>query len=108
MSSREEQPMDFFARRSAPRGFKDPVEGSLHVVGATQLDPGRLRAPCHITYVIQAEGVETFSGETEVFAWTRQWPTPGQDLPVVFDRANPTKVQIEWDQVTTHQPTHKE
>jgi hypothetical protein len=102
MSSREEQEMDFFTRRSAPRGFKDPVEGSLHVVGATQLDPSRPRALCHITYVIQAEGVEAFSGETEVSAWTRQWPTPGEDLPVIFDRQNPAKVRIEWDKVTGH------
>jgi hypothetical protein len=38
--------------------IKDPVEGSMHVVAATQLDPTQLRAPCHITYVIQAPGVE--------------------------------------------------
>jgi hypothetical protein len=38
--------------------IKDPVEGSMHVVAATQPDPTQLRAPCHITYVIQAPGVE--------------------------------------------------
>src|SRR5689334_3756706 len=86
----------------APRGYKEPVEGSMHVVGATQLDPSQLRAPCHITYVIQAEGVEPFSGETEVECWTRQWPTPGEDLPVVFDRRHPQKVHIQWDRITSH------
>jgi hypothetical protein len=85
-----------------PRGYKEPVEGSMHVVGATQPDPSRLRAPCHITYVIQAEGVEPFSGETEVECWTRQWPKPGEDLPVVFDRRHPQKVEIQWDRITSH------
>jgi hypothetical protein len=84
------------------RPYKEPVEGTLHVVGAAQLDPSRLRAPCHITYVIQAEGVEPFSGETEVEAWTRQWPTPGEDLPVVFDRRHPEQVRIEWEKITSH------
>jgi hypothetical protein len=94
--------MNFFDRGPAPRGYKEPVEGSMHVVGATQPDPSRLRASCHVTYVIQAEGVEAFSGETEVSAWTRQWPTPGDDLPVVFDRLNPKKVQIQWDRIESH------
>jgi hypothetical protein len=84
-----------------PRGYKEPVEGLMHVVGATQLDPSRLRAPCRITYVIQAEGVEPFSGETEAEAWTRQWPTPGEDLPVVFDRRHPERVHIQWDKITS-------
>jgi hypothetical protein len=30
--------------------IKDPLEGSMHVVAATQLDPSRLRAPCRIQW----------------------------------------------------------
>jgi hypothetical protein len=82
-----------------PHRYEEPVEGSLRVVGATQLDPGVLRAPCRITYVIQAEGIEPFSGEAEVEAWTRRWPSPGEDLPVVFDRRHPERLRIEWDKV---------
>jgi hypothetical protein len=81
--------------------IKDPVEGSMHVVAATQLDPTQLRAPCHITYVIQAPGVEAFSGEADFEIWSKQWPQPGADLPVVFDREKTDRIEIKWDQVMT-------
>jgi hypothetical protein len=79
--------------------IKDPVEGSMHVVGATQLDAEVLRAPCTITYVIQAPGVEAFSGEQVFEIWSRQWPQPGDDLPVVFDREKTDRIEIQWDKV---------
>lgn len=81
--------------------IKDPVEGSMHVVAATQLDPSQLRAPCHITYVIQAPGVEAFSDESDFEIWSKQWPRPGADLPVVFDREKTDRIEIQWDQVMT-------
>jgi Short C-terminal domain len=79
--------------------IKDPVEGSMHVVAATQLDAEVLRAPCTITYVIQAPGVEAFSGEQVFEIWSRQWPQPGADLPVVFDREKTDRIEIQWDKV---------
>jgi hypothetical protein len=79
--------------------IKDPVEGSMHVVGATQLDAEVLRAPCAITYVIQAQGIEAFSGEQVFEIWSRQWPQPGADLPVVFDREKTDRIEIQWDKV---------
>ena len=82
--------------------MKDPVHGSMHVVGATALDPREMRAPCHVTYVIQAEGVAPFSGEHTFELWSSQWPSPGDDLPVVFDRENPGKIEIRTDEVMTH------
>jgi hypothetical protein len=81
--------------------IKDPVEGSMHIVAATQLDPSQLRAPCHITYVIQASGVEAFSGEADFEIWSKQWPQPGADLPVVFDREKNDRIEIQWDKVMT-------
>jgi len=50
---------------TADRGktMRDPVEGWMHVVGCTASNPGATRAPCHITYVVQAEGVGLFSGD---------------------------------------------
>ncbi|HEY2053926.1 MAG TPA: hypothetical protein VGH14_08335 [Solirubrobacterales bacterium] len=81
--------------------IRDPVEGSMHVVAATQLDPTQLRAPCTITYVIQAPGVEAFSGEKVFEIWSKQWPQPGADLPVVFDRKKTDRIEIHWDQVMT-------
>jgi hypothetical protein len=54
----------------------DPVDGSMHiVVGCTALDSGEMRAPCHITYVIQAQGTPAFSGD-QVFG-RRSTPPAG-------------------------------
>jgi hypothetical protein len=80
----------------------DPVEGSMHIVGCTALDPREMRAPCHITYVIQAQGIPAFSGDQVFELWSRQWPNPGDDLPVVFDRQKPDRIQIQFDRIPTH------
>jgi len=82
--------------------MKDPVQGSMHVVGCTQLDPRELRAPCHITYVVQAEGVEAFSGDQVFELWSRQWPNPGDDLPIRVDRSDLSRIEILTDQIPTH------
>jgi hypothetical protein len=84
------------------RRIQDPVEGSMHVVGCTALDPREMRAPCHMSYVIQGEGVPAFSGEQVFELWSNQWPSPGDDLPVVFDRQKADHVQIQFDRIPTH------
>jgi hypothetical protein len=82
--------------------IKDPVEGWMHVVGCTAINADVLRAPCHITYVIQADGVPAFSGDQVFELWTNQWPSPGDDLPVVFDRQDTQHVKIAFDQIPSH------
>jgi hypothetical protein len=77
----------------------NPVDGSMHVVGCTAINPNELAAPCHITYVVQAPGVPAFSGDDTYEVWTRNWPQPGDDLPVTFDRDHPDRIEIHWDQV---------
>jgi hypothetical protein len=84
------------------RPIRHPVEGSMHVVGATAPDPSVLRAPCHITYVIQAPGVEPFSGDQVFEIWSSQWPSPGDDLPVVFDSKKRERIEIQWDKVVSN------
>jgi hypothetical protein len=82
--------------------MRDPVEGWMHVVACTAGNPAATRAFCHITYVIQAEGVGLFSGDQAFELDTDQWPKPCDDLPVVFDRANIDRIQIQWDRLPTH------
>jgi hypothetical protein len=84
------------------RGIKDPVQGSMHIVGCTALDPHEMRAPCHVTFVVSAEGVEPFSGEHVFELWSNQWPNPGDDVPVRFDRQNHDHIEIRTDQIPTH------
>src|SRR5665213_1330574 len=74
----------------------------MHVVGCTALDPREIAAPCHITYVIQAEGVPAFSGDQTFELRSSHWPSSGDDLPVVFDRQRPDHIQIQSDRMPTH------
>jgi hypothetical protein len=71
--------------------IKDPVEGRMHVLGCTVINPEMMRTPCHITYMMQAEGVAAFSGDRMFELWCKQRPNPGDDLPVVFDREHPAR-----------------
>jgi Short C-terminal domain len=82
--------------------IKDPVEGRMHVLGCTVINPDVMRTPCHITYVIQAEGVAAFSGDRVFELWCKQWPDPGDDLPVVFDRERTDRIEIQWHRIHTH------
>ena len=83
------------------------VQGMLHVVSCTALDPRELRAPCHMNYVVQAPGVPAFAGEQVFEVWTKQWPNPGDDLPVIFDPRKPEKLKIQWDQLMSHADSGK-
>jgi hypothetical protein len=82
--------------------ISDPVEGWMHVVGCTAITPDAAPAPCHITYVIQAEGIRPFSGHQVFELDCDQWPKPCDDLPVVFDRVRTDHIQIQWDRLPTH------
>ena len=81
--------------------IKDPVEGRMHVLSSTANNPDLMRTPCHITYVIQAEGVPEFSGARLFDLWCKQWPNPGDELPVVFDRQRTDRIQIQWHRIQT-------
>jgi hypothetical protein len=88
--------------RGSPQPIKDPVEGWMHVVGCTASNPEVTRAPCHIIYVIQAEGVGVFSGDQVFDLPSDQWPNLCDDLPVVFDRQATENIRIQWDRLPTH------
>jgi hypothetical protein len=81
------------------RKMKDPVEGTAQVVGSTQAPDHASSANVNLNLVLQAEGVEATSVELDCMAPTRKWPFPGQTLPVTFDRADPTRVKIRWDDI---------
>jgi hypothetical protein len=82
--------------------IQDPVKGWMHVVSCTTNKPDETPAPCHITYVVQAEGVGLFSGEQVFELWSDRWPSPCDDLPVVFDRTFTDHIRIQWDRLPTH------
>jgi hypothetical protein len=71
----------------------------MHVVGRSAPDPKDMRGPCTIAYAIESAGVPAFSGEQIFEVWTAQWPDPGDTLPCVYDAADPSHVDVEWQQV---------
>ena len=82
---------------AAGGGMAQPTRGTMHVVGASIMDRNAMIAPCTIAYAIEAPGFPAFSGQGTFYAQTKRWPQPGINLPVLFDAANPTHVDIDWD-----------
>jgi hypothetical protein len=77
--------------------IKDPVEGTMRVVSASAPDARAMRAPCRITYVVQAPGMEAFPGETTFEMWSSEWAEVGEDIPVIFDREHRDRIKIDND-----------
>lgn len=79
--------------------MKDPVQGTAQVVSSSNA-PRSTHGNCHMTLVVTAPGVEPFSVKHHALVVpTDRWPWPGMSIPVTVDRANPEKVDIDWDEV---------
>jgi hypothetical protein len=81
------------------RRMKEPVDGTAQVVGSTQPPDSATSANVDLNLVVQAEGVPAVSIEHSCMAPTKKWPYPGATLPVTFDRADPDRLKIRWDDV---------
>jgi hypothetical protein len=79
------------------RRMKDPVDGTAQVVGSTQPPDSATSGNVNLNLVVQAEGVEATSVEHSCLAPTKKWPYPGETLPVRFDRTDPTRLKVRWD-----------
>ena len=80
----------------------DPVPGTFLVTAAAM--PSR-RATYHMTRltgVVSGEGVAATAVQYNGLIKTALWPSPGTQLPVIVDRADPRKFAIQWDQAGTN------
>jgi hypothetical protein len=87
------------AGKAAVQSMADPVPGTFLVTASAM--PSR-RAVWHmtrITGVISGEGVEPTAAQYQGLIRTSLWPSPGASLPVIVDRADPSRFAIQWDQV---------
>jgi len=80
-------------------GMSDPVRGTAQVVSASSYNGRGVMQSCTMHLVVQAEGVPATPVEFSGLVHRKRWPRPGMALPVTVDRANPQKVNIEWDEV---------
>lgn len=79
----------------------DPVPGTMLVTAAAMPSRNALYHMSRITGVISAEGVEPTAVQFGGLIRTSLWPSPGKQLPVIVDRADPKKFAIQWDQAGT-------
>ena len=81
------------------RRIKDPVDGVAQVVGSTQPPDSATSGNVNLTLVVQADGVPATTIEHSCLAPTKKWPYPGETLPVTFDRTDPDRLKVRWDDV---------
>jgi hypothetical protein len=88
------------------RHMSDPVQGTALVANVNDwLLETRTPYTLRTTLVVEADGVpkttvehsETVNASTGTHL--DKWPAQGDTIPVTIDRADPTRVQIEWDEM---------
>jgi hypothetical protein len=79
--------------------MKDPVAGTLAVIGINEPNPEYSWRMADITGVVSAPGLEPCPVRRTGLVSTRMWPKPGQVLPVIVDRAKPDFFVVEWVKV---------
>lgn len=83
------------------RRMADPVRGTLQVTSASQCDSSATSANFTLHGVVSGDGLVPTPIQHSGMARTSKWPYPGEVLPVTVDRADPTRIRIEWDEVQT-------
>lgn len=85
------------------RNMADPVPGILLVTAAAMPSRNALFHMTRITGVVSGEGIEPTAVQYAGLIRTALWPSPGKQLPVIVDRADPRKFAIQWDGVASAQ-----
>jgi hypothetical protein len=79
----------------------DPVPGTMLVTAASMPSRNAIFHMSRITGVVSGDGVAPTAVQFSGLIRTALWPSPGKQLPVIVDRADPQKFAIQWDQVGT-------
>ncbi|MCW3017005.1 MAG: hypothetical protein JWO02_4097 [Solirubrobacterales bacterium] len=93
--------MGLFRDWAKSRKMDDPVRGILRVTACTTIDGDATSSNYNLDGVVSADGVLPTAVNHSGIAKAKKWPFPGQELPVTVDRADPTRIRIEWDDVQT-------
>jgi hypothetical protein len=79
----------------------DPIRGSYRLTACSGGSSGAAYSNCRMEGVVTADGVAPVAVEHYCTTPTKKWPYPGQELPVLVDRADPQRLRIIWDDVPT-------
>lgn len=79
----------------------DPIPGKYRLTSCSVSSPGAAYSNCNMEGVVMADGITPTAVEHYCTAPTKKWPYPGQELPVLVDRADPQRLRVVWDDVPT-------
>jgi hypothetical protein len=86
--------LDFFM------GIQDPVVGKYRITRSSKPPTNSSVGGCDMVGEVTAPGVAPLVIEhNSPFTSIDKWPRPGDVLPVLFDRANPDFLRIQWKEV---------
>ena len=88
---------------ASTEAMADPVPGTMLVTAASMPSRNAIFHMTRITGVVSAEGVAPTAVQYSGLIRTALWPSPGRQLPVIVDRADPRKFAIQWDQAGTNE-----
>ena len=77
----------------------DPVAGTYRLTSCSSNSGGAAYENCRMHGVVVGPGVGPIAVEHYCTAPTKRWPQPGDTVPVTVDRADPTRLRIDWDQL---------
>jgi hypothetical protein len=79
--------------------MRDPVTGTLRVASCSGSPSSAASSRCELTGEVTVPGIPPAPVVHCCQAPARKWPQPGQDLPVMVDRADPQRLVVLWDEV---------
>jgi hypothetical protein len=83
----------------ARKRMKDPVDGTLAVTAVSAPSNEAVWSMAEITGILSGPGLEPRAAQRQGLVRTALWPTPGQVLPILVDRANPDVYFVIWARV---------
>ncbi|MCU1513033.1 MAG: hypothetical protein JWO10_123 [Microbacteriaceae bacterium] len=83
--------------------IKDPVNAEYRLISCSASSPGAAYSNCRMEGVVTGPGVGPIAIEHNTLtAPTKKWPQPGDTLPVIVDRNDPSRLKIRWNQMPTN------
>jgi hypothetical protein len=90
--------LDFFM------GIQEPVVAVFFVTKCTPLPENSAYGSCDMVGEVTGPGIAGVVVEhNSPFTSRDKWPKPGDTLPVLADRGNPTFLKIQWKDVQPHE-----
>jgi hypothetical protein len=83
----------------ARKRMKDPAAGAFTVIAITPPSSEAIWAMAEITGIVSAPGLDPCPVQRPALLRTALWPSPGQTLPVLVDRAKPDSFVVIWSKV---------